>query len=352
MKSKHIGLILLVVVIIIVGVFIFMQSNQKEQVTLNGFLGGEKIGLFEDDEFKKYLQKEHGLTLNYSKAGSLEMVETSHENRDYLFPSSQTALNLYENLYGKAPSSEIIFNTPIVLYTRKPVLEGLINNKVVTEEDGVYYADMVKLASLIEKKTAWSALGVNLYGNVKVHMTNPTMSNSGNMFAGLMANALNNGQVVDESVIDEILPRLRSIVSDLGFMETSSSDLWNQFLTTGLGSKPMIAGYENQILEFAYKYPEEYASVKDDLVILYPTPTVWSSHVYIALNDKAKSAIMALKSPEVLKIAWEHHGFRTGVAGGTADVTKFGVNGIPKEVNQIIPMPNANMMKKILDFLR
>lgn len=352
MKSKHIGLILLVGVIAIIGGFIIMQSNQVEEVTLDGFLGGEKIGLFEDEDFREILADDYHMRLNYSKAGSLEMVEINHQDRDYLFPSSQTALNLYENIHGKALSSEIIFNTPIVLYTRGIVLEGLLEKEIVNQVDGIYYADMVRLAELIEQRTPWSDLGIQLYGNVKVHMTNPTMSNSGNMFAGLLANALNGGQVVSESNLADVLPRLEQIIADLGFMETSSADLWNQFLATGAGSRPIVAGYENQILEFAYKEPQEYASVKNDLFIIYPTPTVWSSHIFIALNDDGRKAITALMDDEVQRIAWEHHGFRTGVSGGTADVTKFGVPGVPTQVTQIISMPSAGVMTQIIDALR
>lgn len=132
-------------------------------------------------------------------------------------------------------------------------------------------------------------------------------------------------------------------------METSSADLWNQFLATGAGSRPIVVGYENQILEFAYKEPQEYDSVKDDLFILYSTPTVWSSHIFIALNENGRRAITALTDDKVQRIAWEHHGFRTGVSGGTADVTKFGV---PAQVTQIISMPSASVMTRIIGGLR
>ena len=39
-------------------------------------------------------------------------------------------------------------------------------------------------------------------------------------------------------------------------MESSSSDLFDQFLKTGMGAKPLIAGYESQLLEFAVQEPE------------------------------------------------------------------------------------------------
>ena len=90
-----------------------------------------------------------------------------------------------------------------------------------------------------------------------------------------------------------MLPRLQEIVERLGYMESSSSDLFDQFLKTGMGAKPVIAGYENQLLEFAVENPEDWAQLKDDIVLLYPTPTVWSSHVYIALDEAGEAGIDA-----------------------------------------------------------
>ena len=83
--------------------------------------------------------------------------------------------------------------------------------------------------------------------------------------------------VADEDSVEAVLPRLQAIFEKLGYMEASSSDLFDQFLKTGMGAKPMIAGYENQLLEFAVENPEDWEQLKDDIVLIYPTPTVWSS---------------------------------------------------------------------------
>ena len=50
----------------------------------------------------------------------------------------------------------------------------------------------------------------------------------------------------------------------------------------------MIAGYESQLLEFAVANPQDWEKIKGDIVMVYPTPTVWSSHVYIALDENGK----------------------------------------------------------------
>ena len=56
MKPKIIGIIILAVAAIAAGLFmLFTKKTQSTQ--LNGYLGGEKIGLFEDEEFTDYIKK-------------------------------------------------------------------------------------------------------------------------------------------------------------------------------------------------------------------------------------------------------------------------------------------------------
>ncbi len=86
-----------------------------------GLCGGRKIGLLEDEAVQDILERDYGLTLDYAKAGSLDMVAADHEGRDFLFPSSQTALEYYQQLFGAPDKSQIVFNTPIVLYTHRPM---------------------------------------------------------------------------------------------------------------------------------------------------------------------------------------------------------------------------------------
>ena len=90
--------------------------------------------------------------------------------------------------------SEIILNTPIVLYTRSAVAQALVDSGLAVVTNGVYTVDMEKLTETIEAGTTWEEIGLpQLYGSVSVGTTDPTKSNSGNMFAGLLANTLCGG---------------------------------------------------------------------------------------------------------------------------------------------------------------
>ncbi len=350
MKTKLIGLIILAAVVIAAVAYV-VGSNGRTLTELTGYVGGEKIGLLEDTEIQDILQDRYHLHIDYAKAGSLEMVSLDDTGRDYLFPSNQTALELYEQTKGSPVRSEIIFNTPIVLYTRSAVADALVAQGIASQQDGVYQVDMAALTKVIEDGTTWAELGLpQLYGSVAVGTTDPTKSNSGNMFAGLLANTLCGG-VADRNNIQAVLPRLVQIFDKLGYMETSSADLFDQFLKTGMGAKPLIACYENQLLEFSVENPEVWQQVQDDIVMLYPTPTVWSSHIYIALDEAGTAGIDALLDEEIQRLAWEKHGFRTGIYDTPTDPDLFHVPGLAKEITQVAPMPDIDTMERIIQAL-
>ena len=351
MKSKIAGVLVLILVILGGGDYYLYSQNNRTEV-LRGYLGGEKTGLFEDEEVQEILKKKYHIEFDYAKAGSLDMVTADHKDMDYLFPSSQTALALYEDQIGDPVQDQIIFNTPIVLYTHQNIKDAFQKQGAVTEENGVFYMDMEKLVQMIMADTQWADIGLkDLYGRISVDTTDPVKSNSGNMFAALLASVLNGGEAVDEQTVEEVLPELKEIYSRLGYMESSSSDIFDQFLKMGIGAKPMIAGYESQILEFAAENPEDYEQLKEDIVMIYPTPTVWSTHVYIALDEQGKKGTEALLDEDVQRLAWEKHGFRTSnyetleKGGGQA------VEELAGEITRVVPVPDYPAMKRIIEGL-
>lgn len=347
MKTKIIGLVILIAVIIAAVIYVMVGSSNAV-TEIKGYVGGEKIGLLEDEEVQEILRDKYKLSIDYAKAGSIDMITADATGMNFLFPSNQTALELYEKINGDPVKSEIILNTPIVLYTRQAVADAFVSEGLATKDGDVYYVDMTRLTEAIENGTKWSDIGLDqLYGSITVGTTDPTKSNSGNMFAGLLANTLCGG-VADETSLYEILPRLESIFQKLGYMESSSSDLFDQFLKTGMGAKPLIAGYENQLLEFAVENPETWEHVSGDIIMMYPTPTVWSSHVFIALDENGTLGIDALLDEDIQRLAWEKHGFRTGVYDTPADSEHFGVSGLADEITQVAPMPDADTMDRII----
>lgn len=352
MKKKIAGLMLLVVLMAVIGGIYFVTGNAPQIVNVDGYVGGEKIELLEDEEIRSVFEEKYGLNVDYSRAGSLDMMTADLSGRDYLFPSSSIALEYYEDLHGSPVQSEIVLNTPIVLYTHQIVLDAFENQGLITTDGDVHYIDMAGLLELIQNGTQWSDIGLSeLYGRVSVDTTDPSRSNSGNMFAALVANVLNGGQTLTEADLDTILPELQDIFGKLGYMETSSSDLFSQFLRMGVGAEPLIAGYESQLIEYAALYPDEYDRIRDDVVMLYPSPTVWSAHVMIALDENGQILLNAMQDEEIQDIAWKKHGFRTGNYGDIADSGTIPVDGVAASITQVAQVPSYDVMKVIIEQL-
>lgn len=353
MKGKFIGIAILILVII-GGVAYKLTAGSIQVVTLKGYIGGEKQGLFEDEEVQSLLESEYGVIIDYSKAGSIEMVQGNTEGMDFLFPSSQVALELFKEKQTTSVKSGLIFSSPIVLYSWDTVTDTLEKEGIVTKRNESYYIhDFPKLIKLITDGSKWSDIGLqDLYGSIMINTTDPTKSNSGTMFAGLLASMLNKGEIVDETTLEQVLPTLIKFYAKLGYMESSSSDLFEQYLKTGMGANPLIAGYENQAVEFSINNPEAWKQVKSRIRILYPEPTVWSEHPLIALNANAEGLMKGLQNESIQKIAWERYGFRTGMIGVENDPHILDVAGIPGEIKQVIAMPKPRVMEQIIEALQ
>lgn len=325
-----------------------------DPVTVRGIIGSEKAGLLEDGEVRRVLREKYGLTVDYRRAGSLEIARGDAGGQDFLWPSGQYSRELYERDHGAALKSEVTFSSPIVMYAWRPVTQALQGAGVVEQTDGAYYVDLPKLVQLINEGKTWKEVGLpQLNGKVLVQTTDPTKSNSGNLFAGLLANTLNGGNVADEAAVAAALPQIKSFYGRLGYMNDSSGFLFDQFLVMGLGTYPIIVGYENQLIEYSVANSEYRDVLLKEINILYPRPTVWASHTVLALNPTGARLLEALKDPEIQRRAWEQHGFRSGLLGVQNDPAVLQVVGVPRTtVQSAMPLPRASAMDRLLQGLQ
>lgn len=353
-KGKLLGLVLVVVAVLVAGgAFVWQQSRPApvapaEPTTVTGYLGGEKISLFDDDQFKS-LAAQAGLSISYKKAGSLAMMDAGHTGMDYLFPSSQAAVAYGQAQGVSAQSSDIILNSPIVIYTYKDVADALVGSGVMSKDGDTYKLDAAAAVDAMVADKTWADLGyANGYGQFRIDSTDPAKSNSGNEWAALVATVLNGGQPATADSVARDADKIRAIFQKSGWMETSSEDSFSQFLTLGEGSKPMMVGYESQVLDLAVNQPDLYKQVKDSLVVAYTTPTEWSTHVLVSLDDNGDRLRDFLRSDDVQKLAWERHGFRGASQLGTDSASRFGVPGIAERVPAAVELPNNDAMQELI----
>lgn len=362
--KSFIGLGIIIIVITAIGgyqvynTFIKDADNENGEAVssedikeLEGYLGWEKKGFFFDEEVKTILRDEYGIIANNSKKGSIEMVsEPVGEDVDYLFPSSKIALEIYKDTTGTDVSSETIFYSPIVIYSWRSLLPELEKSKLVKQEGNTYILNLEELIKLVMEGKTWEDIGVtSLRGNITVSSTDPTKSNSGNMFSALVANMLNNknGQVVtDSGLTPELKAQIKSFFDKMGLMDSSSGDIFDKFLNIGKGTYPFVVGYESQLIEVI----NQGRLNVDDIVTLYPNPTVWSEHEFIPLNDDANKLMRSLSDNERLsKIGWERYGFRK--IGANVDEDLYKDKNIAKDINYTTPVPKASVMQEIIKYL-
>ncbi|WP_187325205.1 substrate-binding domain-containing protein [Olsenella uli] len=350
-RSKLIGLACVVVAVLVAGGALLWQRSRPapvEPTGITGYLGGEKISLFEDDQFSELAQKV-GLDISYKKAGSLAMMDADRTGMDYLFPSSQAAVAYGQAQGVRAQSSDIVLNSPIVVYTYKDVADALVGSGIMSKDGDVYKLDAVAAVNAMVDNKTWADLGyANGYGQFRIDSTDPAQSNSGNEWAALVATALNGGQPATAESVARDADMIRAVFQKSGWMETSSEDSFSQFLTLGEGSKPMMVGYESQVLDLSVNQPDLFRQVKDQLVVAYTTPTEWSTHVLVSLDDNGDKLRDFLKSDDVQRLAWERHGFRGASQLGTDSASRFGVPGIAERVPAAVELPGNDAMQALI----
>jgi hypothetical protein len=350
--KRFAGLLLLAAAIAVV-VYYSMKhkpSVNTTPITVKGLVGGEKAGFLEDEQVRKILADRYNITIVADKRGSIEMVSGDVSGNDFIWPSSQFAAQLFQ-----APNvkSETIFNSPIVFYSWNVVTDALANQKVVQKRGETYYlSDAPAFVKLISTGAKWKDIGLSqLYGKVTIYSTDPNRSNSGTMFAALLATLLNDGDVPDETTVDKQLPALKQFFGRMGYMEGSSADLFKQFLNTGVGANPMIVGYENQMIEYSLEHSDQINLLQQSVRVIYPQPTMWSGHPLIALTPNGQKLLEAMKDREIQRLAWERHGFRSGLLGVENEMKGLRVGGIPPRIESVVPMPNSATMQKVLGAL-
>ncbi|MBQ9011650.1 MAG: hypothetical protein IJ093_03275 [Bacilli bacterium] len=371
MDTKKLGIGILVFLIAVLGIIglknaLTNTQNGKKLTTVYGAVGGGKENLLADEEFTNILTKKYKInvvndTWSNGKLIVNDVVRENGTNYDFIFFSDQRFYDYYK-LSPNAEKGEakrytvqkgsLTLNTPVVIYSWDTVTDALINENIVTEKDGVYYiTDMNKLLNYILEGKTWNDLGLSLYGKINIDSTDPVTSSPGATYYGLLASIMGGGRVNDEN-IDEILPKLKEFYKKSGYMNNTPADLFQLYLKTGVGAKPMIVDYEKSIIDFANSDPEGYNSVKDKIRILYPSPTIWNSHCIASLTENGNTYYAVFEDKDVQQLAWEKYGFRTGVTGGNYDVSKVIVKGIPQSIDGAVSSLKMNMYEKMIESLK
>ncbi len=368
-RIKGIIIFVIIIIVIIIATLFFRKGKEIKLATdeIYGAVGGGKENLLADEEIIKIMKEEYKINVvndNWSNGKLVKesVVRKDGGNYDFIFFSDQRFYDYYkleaDSSKGEAKREYVLdgsltLNTPIVIYSWKPIVECLIKEQIVTKKDDVYYiTDMNKLITYILEKKKWSDIGLNtIYGYININSTDPVTSSPGATYYGLLLSILCDGDVNDDN-IDVALEKLKTFYIKSGYMNNTPADLFESYLKTGMGGKPMIVDYEKSIIDFANENPDGYAQVKDDIVILYPVPTIWNSHCIASLTEGGNKYLEVFNNQKVQQIAWQRYGFRTGIIGGNYDVKASGVPGIPQTISSTVPSLKMATYNKLIDYLK
>ena len=395
-KKKVIGIVIfLILILVVIGIKQFVDQSGDITIghltTVYVATGGGKEDFLADKDVVKILKKKYKLNVvfdnwsngktvvnplirEYVGLGNEEIVrEISNGSKEYTIHSTGvstydalfTSDQRYYDYYKLWPDKEkgeadrynvgggsLTLNTPIVIYSWQKIVDALMKEGIVTESDGVYYiSNMNLLMQYILEGKNWSDIGLNeLYGKINIASTDPVTSSPGTTYYGLLLSTLSGGQVLEESISTN-LPKLKQFYIKSGYMNNTPADLFERYLKTGMGGQPMIVDYEKSIIDFANSNPEGFQQVKDSIRILYPAPTVWNSHCYAYFTENGKKLYEAFDDKEIQQIAWEKYGFRTGISGGSYDVSSIGI-GVPQTITSTVSSLKMDSYNQIIDYLK
>lgn len=328
-----------------------MRAVRQAPVTLRGDVGGEKLDFIRNPDVVRLLDSHHAVTLDVRRAGSMEMARNPSQGADFIWPAHDAAADIAKNLRGQPKAEENVFSSPLVILTWKPVSDALTRAALVETRDGTHY--LTKMRELVEMSLAsrtWESLGLTgVFGAVNVVSTHPALSNSGLMFASLVAGLLNGGRPPSASDVDRVGPAIRTLFERQGRMEDSSGRVFRQFLSQGMGAFPLLVAYENQLTEYWESAPEnERRMLVDRVRVLYPVPTMFATHPLMALTDKGRRLVEALRDPEIRAIAWTRHGYRFPGSEALPAPAAARALGMPATPGAVMPMPSAAVVEDML----
>jgi hypothetical protein len=307
-----IGIVLLVTAAASIAAYL-TWFNPPPLTKVTGYIGGSKANLLHDPAVVNILRSKYQLEVEYQTLGGLDQVCAIALPYDYLWPGTEVSVEEYKDCHGGRAKYDSLLLSPIVMYSWGKVTTPLANAGYIEKKpDGLYYVPMEQFVPLlIEGKTGWPGT-IQAFGNVSVMTTDPTQSNSGQVFAALLAKLLQQQRAV---AFEQTLPDVKKYIDNLGFKPSKTADLFKLCLGKGMGACPIFVAYESLLPDFVNDNNIKCEELKA-LQAIYPIPTLWATHPFIAQTANGEKLLAALRDPEIQKIAVERHGFRS-VLGNT-----------------------------------
>jgi hypothetical protein len=300
--------------LVVVGVVVFRDigggaPEPTAPTAVTGVIGSEKLAFFADQRVLDVFRA-NGLEVRVDPAGSRQIATTVRlDDYDFAFPSSSPAA---DKLLAERPAARTYapFSSPMAVATFAPIVDLLTQAGVVAP--GTTTFDVHRYLALAAEDTRWDQLPGNTAfparKNVLLSTTAPCQSNSAAMYLGIASYAANADSVVaDPAAAATVVPAVRPLFRDQGYLPPTTEVLFEDYLSAGMGRVPMAMVYEAQYLAEALS-PDPVLPA--DARLLYPSPTIFSRHTLVPLTPEGDRVGALLTTDAQLIALAAEHGFR------------------------------------------
>ena len=326
-------------------------SPAPQVVTLSGLIGSEKAPFFADQRVKDALLK-GGFVVNVQTAGSRQIAQADLSKYDFAFPAGIPAGSKIKSSHAGSTTYQP-FYTPMAIATWKPIVALLEQAGVAEQRTGYVALNMDAFVKLTQKGTRWTDLAGNtsypVNKSILITSTDPRTSNSAAMYLSLASYVANSDNIVQsDQDVATVMPIVSPLFLKQGFVESSSEEPFDDYLVQGMGKSPMVMIYESQ---FAARAAANDGSVTSDMVLMYPEPTIYSKHTFVALNDNARRlGDFLTNDPGMRQLATEF-GFRTIDTAGFNTFVKAHNLSVPASFVNVIDPPTYETLEKMITSL-
>jgi hypothetical protein len=270
---------------------------------------------------------------------------------DFAFPGSFPMAERVQRKHG-VTTPYAPFYSPMAIASFTPIMQ-LLSRASIAERmpDGHWVVDVEAYLAAALQNLRWEQIpGNTAYParrDVLVTTTHPRDSNSAAMYASVVSYVANGNAVVrDVSGVPKVLDEVSALFLDQGYLENSSEGPFESYLANGLSYSPMVWVYEAQFLGRQF---QKDGSIRDDMVLAYPSPNVLSKHTLLPLGDSGHRVGQLLtQDAELLRLA-ARHGFRTADAGALAKLAADAKVAAPPPLIDVVDPPSYPVLEAMLD---
>ncbi len=350
--KRILGPILLVVLVVGVGVAVYLSASQqlalRQTVTVRGLIGSEKEEFFLDPKVVETFKKK-GIVVKIEKAGSRTIATMPDLSEyDFVFPSGVPAAEKIRQSQKSAKAYDVFF-TPMAIASWKPIVDILGANGVVHHNDGTYTLDMATYLQYVSENKRWKDLKDNkdfsANKSILIVSTDVRKSNSAAMYLALASYVVNGNNVVqNEEDIQRVIPLVEPLFLKQGYSEYSSEGPFEDYLSMGIGKAPLVMIYEAQFIARAMMEN----GISNDMVLVYPDPTIYSKHILISLTSNGeKLGDLLLNDPDLRRLEIEH-GFRNSNTDLFRQNKKDHNINVPDTLVNVVEPPTYEILERMI----